>query len=95
MKKPGSSFDITLMTMEEILVAAEKLTISVRNTDDLKLAENQGIDQPAGYVESAFPGNQRASSGKIKNTQTRHSKMQQRLQRPFPGGHQKDQPCNY
>ena len=54
MKKPGSSFDITLMTMEEILVAAEKLTIAVRNTDDLKLAQIKALISQRDMLKARF-----------------------------------------
>ena len=54
MKKPGSSFDITLMTMEEILVAAEKPTIAGRNTDDLKLAEIKALISQRDMLKARF-----------------------------------------
>ena len=54
MKKPGSSFDITLMTMEEIMVAAEKLTVAVRNTEDLKMNEIKALISQRDMLKARF-----------------------------------------
>lgn len=54
MKKPGSSFDITAMTMEEIMVAAEKLTVAVRNTEDLKMNEIKALISQRDMLKARF-----------------------------------------
>jgi hypothetical protein len=54
MKKPGSSFDITAMTMEEIMVAAEKLTVAVRNTEDLKINEIKALISQRDMLKARF-----------------------------------------